>query len=91
MNTRMLFRSVFLGNELPDAPRWKVRSSILALTTAILGATITVAVSRGWIPEGLISEQAIVEISGVISTVVLTILGYTSVATSTRAGPTKKE
>ena len=87
----MFLSSIFLGNELPNAPRWKERSSLLALVSAVLGAATTIAVSLGWIPEGLISEQAIVEISGVISTVVLTILGYTSVATSTRAGPTKKE
>ena len=69
---------LFEGHAAANTTAIKRGTLWIGAISTVLSFLVTLAIAQGWVPEGLISQQLISEISGILATI---ILGSGTVAT----------
>jgi hypothetical protein len=67
----MNLNPLFEGHAAANTVAIKKGTLWIGAISTVLSFLVTLAISKGWVPEGLISQQLISEISGIIATIIL--------------------
>lgn len=85
MDLRLLIDALRVGQEIPQATQVKWAGLAVTLVSMALSAFSGMALSRGWIQAPIPPEQ-VYELSSLLVTTVLGLLGVVQVATTPRIG-----